>query len=149
MSLTILVIGRGDGEHTFPNGHTLHFREFAEENHGYADLMPYAFVFQHLSPANPEADEAIQHWCSLGWEAKIIGFSGGSLPEDWRTRGFPYIENLSGRPAILGLAWSAVPPVFLGSARDLVDLLLPGSLDTLAGLAILCQGYLSGPCRLF
>ncbi|HEX8163569.1 MAG TPA: hypothetical protein VF538_16990 [Pyrinomonadaceae bacterium] len=144
MSLKIMVVGRGTalGERV-ANGHSLEFVASARADSGIIPLEDCDFVFQHLSPANPEAADAVTEWINKGWKKRIVGFSGGKVPRELRRLDVPQLERLSGRQSILDLAWSAVPSDFSGDAHELLKLLNPRQIEILAALAILSQGYLA------
>jgi hypothetical protein len=144
MSLRILIVGRGDApSQHLPNGHTIEFKPNAISGDGHLLLENFDFVFQHLSPANPESEEAIKDWTNRGWKSKIIGFSGGRVPAALTKLPIPQLEYLSGRQSIINLGWSAVPVSFSGDAQEIVALLKPRKVELLPALAILCQGYLA------
>jgi hypothetical protein len=134
MSLAILVVGKGIGTEKVANDHLLDFRDSAKAPDGILSLDRYEFVLQHLSPTNPEASDA--------WKGKILGFSGGQVPENLRDFEIPKFEGLGGRPSILALPWSSVPANFSGDASQLLELLKPLSSQFLSALVVLCQGYL-------
>ncbi len=141
MSLKILVIGRGARDRIeVANGHVLTLPNQAQENGSIADISRYHFVLQHLN--NPETDEAIRTWTDRKCEEKVIGFSGGQVPQESGSFRFPTVGGLGLPSSILSLPWAAVPRDFNGNAGQLVEILLPRVQETLAALAILCQGYL-------
>src|SRR5438094_57254 len=100
MGLRVLVIGRGTAPvQSLANGHTLFFRQSAltrngtilsldnvpvESENGVEQLLgSVAIVFQHLSPDNPEARQAVTVWIKNGWQDRIVGFSGGQVPSEF------------------------------------------------------------------
>lgn len=143
MSLRILVVGKGEGQELVSNEHSINFIKSARSDSGIVSLKDFNFVFQHLSPANPEASEAISRWREQGEASKVLGFSGGPVPSELSNLGISCIEGLAGRSSLLSLNWSAVPDDFTGTSYELVELLQAQPKETLLALSILCQGYLA------
>ena len=140
--MRILVVGRGTGEESLPNGHSVSFASHATSESAIVDIQAFDFVLQHIGPANPEAQDAIKHWQDLGHGHKLLGLTGGERPISYYHLKIPWIENAATQLAVLKLNWAAVPTDFAGSGTDLLGFLLTHSLENLIALAILCQGYL-------